>query len=454
MDEKLKLILDFIDQNFKEGDALVDNKNFELLRKYLYKYFSKDGKIDLNNNEYKSLYDSSEKLSKMVESLYNEDASYYLDENFFYELASIYCEENKIDLSKNVEEELVDDITNDELDYWKYKARLTGTDTLKDYLTTIGQYEVLSAEDEKQLFKEYERIKSLKDCKEKEYLLENARNEIVNHNLRLVVSIAKKYAGGDSDKFLELIEEGNMGLIKAIEKFDSSRDIKLSTYATWWIRQAITRSIADNGRIIRLPVHVVDDINKIKKFSTAFMQQNNRFPTNEEIAEFFMENKYMDQLLRAKTKEDKDKLFNAVLNRIDDLKSYEMSDPVSLDQPVQTSDGDDDTTLGDFIGDEKDNDSFLNEVDREEVVRMVHEKLNPREWRVIQLRFGIGIDHPHTLEEVGKEFGLTRERIRQIESKALRKLKSASNAKKLVQFMPNADDYEIGYNGYGRKLKK
>ena len=293
--------------------------------------------------------------------------------------------------------EEVEDIKLEELD----KMPLDGVNTddpVRMYLREIGKIPLLSFDEELELAK-----KILEGD-------EQAKQRLSEANLRLVVSIAKKYVGRGL-LFLDLIQEGNMGLIKAVEKFDYTKGYKFSTYATWWIRQAITRAIADQARTIRIPVHMVETINRLIRTSRLLLQRLGREPTPEEIAE------EMDMSV--------DKVME--IQKI-------AQDPVSLETPIGEED---DSHLGDFIQDEdspapQDSASFtLMKEQLEEVMNT----LTPREAKVLKLRFGLEDGRARTLEEVGKEFMVTRERIRQIEAKALRKLRHPSRSKRLKDYM-------------------
>ena len=271
-------------------------------------------------------------------------------------------------------------------------------DPVKVYLKEIGRVPLLTTEEEIDLA-----IRIANGD-------EKAKQKLAESNLRLVVSIAKRYVGRGM-QFLDLIQEGNLGLIKAVDKFDFTKGYKFSTYATWWIRQAITRAIADQARTIRIPVHMVETINKVKKTNSQLLHENGRDPTPEEIAE------------RLGIPADKVREILRVAQ-----------EPVSLETPIGEEE---DSHLGDFIPD----DDALAPADAasmmllKEQLNDVLKTLTPREAKVLSLRFGLEDGHPRTLEEVGKEFNVTRERIRQIEAKALRKLRHPSRSKKLKDFL-------------------
>ena len=272
-------------------------------------------------------------------------------------------------------------------------------DPVKMYLKEIGRVELLSHDEEIDLAK---RI-LVGD--------EEAKKKLAAANLRLVVSIAKRYVGRGM-LFLDLIQEGNMGLIKAVEKFDYTKGFKFSTYATWWIRQAITRAIADQARTIRIPVHMVETINKLTRVQRQLIQELGREPSAEEISE------KMDGMKPEKVRE---------IQKIS-------LEPVSLETPIGEED---DSHLGDFIEDEgamSPDDYAANELLKDELNEVLLE-LTDREEKVLRLRFGLDDGRTRTLEEVGKEFNVTRERIRQIEAKALRKLKHPSRSKRLKDFL-------------------
>ncbi len=271
-------------------------------------------------------------------------------------------------------------------------------DPVKIHLKEIGRIPLLTTEEEIQLA---EKISSGDD---------SARERLIEANLRLVVSIAKHYVGRGMP-FLDLIQEGYIGLIKAVEKFDHTKGYKFSTYATWWIRQSISRAIADQARTIRIPVHMVETITKVKKAQTMLLHKNGHEPTIEEVAkELNMQPDRVREIIRI------------------------AQDPVSLEAPVGEEE---DSYLGDFIPDEDAPapiDSAMQAVFRDELDKALN-TLPDRERDVLKFRYGIGSDRSHTLEEVGREFKVTRERIRQIEAKALRKLRQASRSKNLRIFL-------------------
>ena len=301
-------------------------------------------------------------------------------------------EEPNIEDLEEVEEIKLEDMNTTSLE------GISVDDPVRMYLREIGRIPLLTFDEELELAK-----KILEDDEE-------AKQKLAESNLRLVVSIAKKYVGRGM-LFLDLIQEGNMGLIKAVEKFDYTKGFKFSTYATWWIRQAITRAIADQARTIRIPVHMVETINRLIRTSRLLLQRLGREPTPEEIAE------EMD----------------LPVEKVMEIQKI-AQDPVSLETPIGEED---DSHLGDFIQDEdspapQDSASFtLMKEQLEEVMNT----LTPREAKVLKLRFGLEDGRARTLEEVGKEFMVTRERIRQIEAKALRKLRHPSRSKKLRDYM-------------------
>ena len=303
-------------------------------------------------------------------------------------------EDMELDLDDDLESMPLETLTESE----DLSEGINVDDPVKVYLKEIGRVPLLSAEEELELSQ-----------KMAEGDAEAARR-LSEANLRLVVSIAKRYVGRGM-QFLDLIQEGNLGLIKAVEKFDYTKGFKFSTYATWWIRQSITRAIADQARTIRIPVHMVETINKVKKVSSQLLHKNGHEPTAEEIArEIDMPVEKVSEIMRVS------------------------QEPVSLDTPIGDEE---DSHLGDFIPDddapapaEAASYTLL-----KEQISKVLSTLTPREEKVLRLRFGLEDGRQRTLEEVGKEFNVTRERIRQIEAKALRKLRHPGRSKKLKDFL-------------------
>ena len=277
----------------------------------------------------------------------------------------------------------------------------TGYDSIQIYLREIGQYPLLTAAEERELAKRIEKGDA------------EARNILARSNLRLVVSIAKKYVGRSPDlTLLDLIQEGNLGLFRAVDKFDWKKGYKFSTYATWWIRQAITRALADQSRTIRIPVHMVETIAKYKQVSRRLSQALGRDPQPEEIAvEMGVEPEKIYQIEK--------------INQ----------DTLSLENPVG-SDDDEKSTLGDFIPDDKIPSPVQESSERilTEQVRTILDDLSPKERKILEMRHGLMDGIYHTLEEVGKEFGVTRERIRQIEAKALEKIRTHDKARHLKSY--------------------
>ena len=302
------------------------------------------------------------------------------------------------DEEPDVEElEKVEDIKVEDINTMNFDG-INVDDPVRMYLREIGKIPLLSFDEELELAKKV--IEGDEDAKQK----------LAESNLRLVVSIAKKYVGRGM-LFLDLIQEGNMGLIKAVEKFDYTKGYKFSTYATWWIRQAITRAIADQARTIRIPVHMVETINKLIRTSRHLLQQLGREPTPEEIAQEM----------------------EIPVEKVMEIQKI-AQDPVSLETPIGEED---DSHLGDFIQDEDSpapQDSAAYTLLKEQLEEVMN-TLTPREAKVLKLRFGLEDGRARTLEEVGREFQVTRERIRQIEAKALRKLRHPSRSKKLKDYM-------------------
>ncbi|MBR0431867.1 RNA polymerase sigma factor RpoD [Candidatus Saccharibacteria bacterium] len=294
-----------------------------------------------------------------------------------------------------------EDFSEEDLEINVDNVDQTSDDSVRLYLREIGKIPLLSPEEEQDLAARI--VKGDKKAKDK----------MVESNMRLVVSIAKRYSGRGLD-FLDLIQEGNTGLLRAVEKFDPEKGFKFSTYATWWIRQAITRAIADQARTIRIPVHMVETINKVLRTTRKLTQELNREPSNEEIAKALdMEPEKVDYVMRIK------------------------QDIASLDASVGRDGDDEDSVLGDFVEDEERDspeDSAATQLLKEQLAEIIS-TLSDREQKIIKMRFGIGGGRPHTLEEVGAEFSVTRERIRQIEAKALSKLRKHKDTKKLHEYL-------------------
>ena len=314
---------------------------------------------------------------------------------------------NAKDLNLEFDEPDINDIENEEelsdedLAITAENVDAFADDSVRLYLREIGKITLLTSEEEAELAQRI--VKGDKKAKDK----------MVESNMRLVVSIAKRYGGRGLD-FLDLIQEGNTGLLRAVEKFDPEKGFKFSTYATWWVRQAITRAIADQARTIRIPVHMVETINKVLRTTRKLTSELNREPTNEEIAaELHMDPDKVDYVMRIK------------------------QDIASLDASVGRDGDDEDSVLGDFVEDEErisPEDSAANQILKEQLSEIIS-TLTDREQKIIRLRFGIGGGRPHTLEEVGAEFDVTRERIRQIEAKALSKLRKNKETKKLHEYL-------------------
>lgn len=336
-------------------------------------------------------------------------------------------EKESIELVEDLDKELEEiEVSKEELENLSVPEGINIDDHVKMYLKEIGKVNLLTPEEELSLAKRMadgetakEQLEEIgeeidEDTKKQIDLLiadgEKAKKSLAEANLRLVVSIAKRYVGRGM-LFLDLIQEGNLGLIKAVDKFDYTKGYKFSTYATWWIRQAITRAIADQARTIRIPVHMVETINKLVRVSRQLVQELGREPTPEELA----------------------KELNMPVDKVREISKISQ-EPVSLETPIGEEE---DSHLGDFIPDEdapapSEAASF---VLLKEQLGAVLETLSEREAKVLRLRFGLDDGRARTLEEVGKEFDVTRERIRQIEAKALRKLRHPSRSKKLKDFL-------------------
>jgi RNA polymerase primary sigma factor len=294
-----------------------------------------------------------------------------------------------------------EDLSGEDLEITAENVDAFADDSVRLYLREIGRVPLLTPEEEMEL------AEKAKNGDKK------AKDKLAESNMRLVVSVAKRYSGRGLD-FLDLIQEGNTGLLRAVEKFDPDKGFKFSTYATWWIRQAITRAIADQARTIRIPVHMVETINKVLRVTRKLTQELNREPTVEEIAkEMKMEPEKVDYVMKIK------------------------QDIASLDASVGRDSDDEESVLGDFVEDEEritPEDAAANQILKEKLAGILS-TLSEREQKIVKMRFGIGGGKPHTLEEVGNEFSVTRERIRQIEAKALSKLRKHKDIKKLHEFL-------------------
>ena len=362
----------------------------------------KEKKIENNNEKVKKIIEKAKENGKMT---YGELAS-ELDDTNAEEIDQVFdaFEDLGVDLlNEDLEEPNIEDLQDveeiklEDIDVTNVEG-VSVDDPVRMYLREIGKIPLLTYEQELDLAK-----RILEGDEE-------AKQKLAESNLRLVVSIAKKYVGRGM-LFLDLIQEGNMGLIKAVEKFDYNKGFKFSTYATWWIRQAITRAIADQARTIRIPVHMVETINKLIRTSRHLLQQLGREPTPEEIAAEM----------------------EIPVEKVMEIQKI-AQDPVSLETPIGEED---DSHLGDFIPDDESpapQDSAAYTLLKEQLEEVM-ETLTPREAKVLKLRFGLEDGKARTLEEVGREFKVTRERIRQIEAKALRKLRHPSRSKRLKDYM-------------------
>ncbi len=327
--------------------------------------------------------------------------SFYDTEFTAEEMETVYdaLEKEGIEVVEDLDKELEEiEVSKEELEDLSVPEGISIDDHVKMYLKEIGKVDLLDAEEETSLAKKMAEGD------------EEAKKKLAEANLRLVVSIAKRYVGRGM-MFLDLIQEGNLGLIKAVDKFDYSKGYKFSTYATWWIRQAITRAIADQARTIRIPVHMVETINKLVRVSRQLVQELGREPTPEELA----------------------KELNMPVEKVREISKISQ-EPVSLETPIGEEE---DSHLGDFIPDDdapapSEAASFV--MLKEQLVDVLR-TLTPREEKVLKLRFGLEDGRQRTLEEVGREFNVTRERIRQIEAKALRKLRHPSRSKKLKDYL-------------------
>lgn len=386
---------------------------------------SKEENADVSQKQFLDAVSALNLDDDAMDDLYN-----WIDENLIE-----FIDGDELDDDEVLDDDLSDEDLDEEDSIAEEISQLEKTfanashakinDPVKMYLKEIGQIPLLDPKEEPIIARQIQEGEEAKEAMKKPDLSdeekkklakviadgEQAKQMLISSNLRLVVSIAKKYVGRGM-LFLDLIQEGNCGLIKAVEKFDYTKGFKFSTYATWWIRQSITRAIADQARTIRIPVHMVETINKLTRIQRQLVQDLGRDPLPEEIAE---------------------KMENISAEKVREIQKIAL-DPVSLETPIGEED---DSHLGDFIED-KDTlspDDYTNNQLLKDEINAVLQGLTEREEKVLRLRFGLLDGRTRTLEEVGKEFNVTRERIRQIEAKALRKLKNPNRCKRLRDFV-------------------
>ena len=385
-----------------EVDKLIKNNDIEIKSDS-----DGSGEVEEKTTNIKSVINELVEIGKKqgfltYEVIAKKTSNLELDANSLDELYNA-LNENNIEIRSEDESDsdtnLLEDDPEFNIEHIVNESKdMSVNDNVRMYLKEIGKISLLSLDEEQELSK---RIASGD---------EEAKKILAESNLRLVVSIAKRYVGRGL-LFLDLIQEGNIGLMKAVDKFDYDKGFKFSTYATWWIRQAITRALADQARTIRVPVHMVETINKLARVERQMALDLNREPTDSELA----------------------KKMNLPLDKIVEIRRISQ-DPVSLETPIGEED---DSHLGDFLADERTMgpEEYTDYTMLKEELKEVLETLTKREEEVLELRFGLYDGTCHTLEEVGKKFGVTRERIRQIEAKALRKLRHPSRAKKLRDFL-------------------
>lgn len=411
----------------RKDESMANEKlkftNLEEAKEFLLK--SKEENADVSQKQFLDAVSALNLDDDTMDDLYN-----WIDENLIE-----FIDGEELDEDEVLDDDLSDEDLDEEDSIAEEISQLEKTfanashakinDPVKMYLKEIGQIPLLDPKEEPIIARQIQEGEEAKEAmknpdlsdEEKKKLAkviadgEQAKQTLISSNLRLVVSIAKKYVGRGM-LFLDLIQEGNCGLIKAVEKFDYTKGFKFSTYATWWIRQSITRAIADQARTIRIPVHMVETINKLTRIQRQLVQDLGRDPLPEEIAE---------------------KMENISAEKVREIQKIAL-DPVSLETPIGEED---DSHLGDFIED-KDTlspDDYTNNQLLKDEINAVLQGLTEREEKVLRLRFGLLDGRTRTLEEVGKEFNVTRERIRQIEAKALRKLKNPNRCKRLRDFV-------------------
>ena len=411
----------------RKDESMANEKlkftSLEEAKEFLLK--SKEENADVSQKQFLDAVSALNLDDDTMDDLYN-----WIDENLIEFIDGEELDEDEVlddDLSDedlDEEDSIAEEISQLEKTFANASHAIIN-DPVKMYLKEIGQIPLLDPKEEPIIARQIQEGEEAKEAmknpdlsdEEKKKLAkviadgEQAKQTLISSNLRLVVSIAKKYVGRGM-LFLDLIQEGNCGLIKAVEKFDYTKGFKFSTYATWWIRQSITRAIADQARTIRIPVHMVETINKLTRIQRQLVQDLGRDPLPEEIAE---------------------KMENISAEKVREIQKIAL-DPVSLETPIGEED---DSHLGDFIED-KDTlspDDYTNNQLLKDEINAVLQGLTEREEKVLRLRFGLLDGRTRTLEEVGKEFNVTRERIRQIEAKALRKLKNPNRCKRLRDFV-------------------